>query len=331
MKYSHITFGKDLYDLVYDDIVQFFDTEKEENLNVEFKSYPAQGNHNDKENAVLKAVCGLLNSEGGIVIWGAPVETKDTNGNTSAIGALTPFTTTLDRDRVINKISSLIISLPIGIRVQKLVAPNGDSIFVIEVEKSNQKPHQYGNIYYIRLDGQTRIAPHYLIQAMMMSVDFPVLKGHLRLKNVELISGGLNLSFKKIIFNASKFNNEINAFFKIVTPNTIVVGDDSFDGQFSNTFDIFNHGSPIASDFNVIVSTNYLVQNNNNFDIALSFGGQKSPSKISVYQYTFHGRMNLGPVTDESVFLNNKDENSLPTISVSDDDYIENFLNDDEH
>ena len=64
MKYSHVTFGKDLYDLVYDDIVQFFDIQEEENLNLEFKSYPPQGNHNDKENAVFKAICGLLNSEG---------------------------------------------------------------------------------------------------------------------------------------------------------------------------------------------------------------------------------------------------------------------------
>lgn len=331
MKYSQVTFGKDLYDLVYNDIVQFFDVEKEETLNLEFKSYPDVGNHNDKEKAVLKAICGLLNSEGGIVIWGAPTEVTNAHGNTAAEGALTPFTTVLDRDRLINKISNLIIPLPIDIRVQKLNAPNGDSIFVIEVEKSNQKPHQFGNNYYIRLDGQTRIAPHYLIEAMMKSIDYPIIKGHLRLKNVEFIAEGLNLSFRKIIFNTSKFNNEINAFFKIVTPNTILFGEDSFHGEFSNDFDIFNHGRPIAGDFNVLVSSNYLVANNNNFDIALSFGGQKSPSKMSVYQYTFTGEIITGPVADESIFLNTKDENSLPTISLSDDEYIDNFLNDNEH
>ncbi|MEL4457378.1 ATP-binding protein [Lutimonas vermicola] len=331
MKYSQVTFGKDLYDLVYNDIVQFFDVEKEETLNLEFKSYPVAGNHNDKEKAVLKAICGLLNSEGGIVIWGAPTEVTNAHGNTTAEGALTPFTAVLDRDRLINKISNLIIPLPIDIRVQKLNAPNGNSIFVIEVEKSNQKPHQYGNNYYIRLDGQTRIAPHYLIEAMMKSIDYPIIKGHLRLKNVEFIAEGLNLSFRKIILNTSKFNNEVNAFFKIVTPNTILFGEDSFDGEFSNDFDIFNHGRPIAGDFNVLVSSNYLVTNNNNFDIALSFGGQKSPSKISIYQYTFAGDIAIGPVADESMFLNNKEENTLPTISLSDDEFIDNFLNDNEH
>ena len=331
MKYSQIIFEKDLYDLNYTDLVEYFESEKEETLNLEFKSYPAEGNHNDKEKAIYKPICGLLNSEGGIVVWGAPTEDRDADGNTTAEGALTPFETNLDRDRLINKISSLIIPLPVGIRVQKLDAPDGNSIFVIEVEKSNQKPHQYKNDYFIRLDGQTKIAPHYLIEAMMKSVDFPLIKGHLRLKNVEIIQGGLNLSFRKIIFNSSKFNNEINAFFKIVTPNTIVFGDDSYDGTFSNNFEVLNHGTPIAGDFNVLVNSNDLVANNNHFDIGLSFGGQKSPSKMSVYQYTFAGGMNTGPVADESIFLNSKDENSLPTISVSDDEFIDNFLNDDEH
>lgn len=91
MKYSQIQFGKDLYDLVYDDILEFFDTEKEESLNLEFKSYPAQGSAQEKENSVMKATCGLLNSEGGIIIWGAPTEIRDAQGNTTAQGALTPF------------------------------------------------------------------------------------------------------------------------------------------------------------------------------------------------------------------------------------------------
>jgi hypothetical protein len=329
MRYSQVTFGKDLYALVYADIVQFFDAEKEENLNLEFKSYPALGTVQEKENSIMKAICGMLNSEGGVVVWGAPTEERDAQGNTTAQGVLTPFNTNLDRDRLVNKISSLIIPLPIGIRVQQLNDANNDSVFVIEVDNSNQKPHQFKNNYYIRIDGQTKIAPHYLISAMMKSIDFPIIKGHLRLKNVKLIQGGLNLSFRKIIFNTSKFNNEINAFFKIVTPNTIVVGDDSYPGEFSNTFDVFNHGGPIASDFDVLVNSSDLVQNDNNFDITLSFGGQKSPSKMSVYQYTFASGISMGPVTDESIFLTSKEENTLPTISVSDDEYIDNFLNED--
>lgn len=68
MKYSQVIFNQDLYTLTYADIVQFFNTEKEENLNLEFKSYPAEGSAQEKENSVMKAICGLLNSEGGIVI-----------------------------------------------------------------------------------------------------------------------------------------------------------------------------------------------------------------------------------------------------------------------
>jgi hypothetical protein len=94
MKYSKTIFNKDLYDLEFTDVVNFFATTKDETLNLEFKSYVAQGEYFKKEDAVKKAVCGLLNSEGGIIIWGAPIETKDANGNSSATGALTAFSTT---------------------------------------------------------------------------------------------------------------------------------------------------------------------------------------------------------------------------------------------
>ena len=209
MEYSNIIFSKDLYDLEYNDIVQFFSAEKEETLNLEFKSYPSTGNNNDKEKAVFKAICGLLNSEGGIIVWGAPTEEKNSDGNTTAQGALTPFSTALDRDRLINKILSLIIPLPAGIRVQKLEAPNGDSIFIIEVEKSRNKPHQFKNNYLIRLDGQTKVAPHYLIEAMMKSIDFPLIRGHIRLKRIE--SQGNNL----ILYLFFKWINYLPVIFHI--------------------------------------------------------------------------------------------------------------------
>jgi len=317
MKYSQIIFGKDLYDLEYNDIVQFFNEEKEETLNLEFKSYPPQGNHNDKENAVFKAICGLLNSEGGIVVWGAPVEIRDAQGNTSAAGALTPFSTTLDRDRLINKVSSVIVPLAIGIRVQKLDDPNGNSIFIIEVEKSNFKPHQFKDKYYIRLDGQTKVAPHYLISAMMKSVDFPIVKGHLRLKNIENLDGHrISLRFRKVVFNTSEFNNDLNVFIRVVaSPGIIIVNNEQFGGNYNSPgMKILSNGRPSMSEFNLIVTSQQLIPANNEIRIILNFGGEKSPSKISSYRYSL-ANLILGNVADENTFLIEKKENSLPSDS----------------
>ncbi|WP_299896697.1 helix-turn-helix domain-containing protein [uncultured Aquimarina sp.] len=297
-------------------------------MNLEFKSYPPQGNHNDKENAVYKTICGLLNSEGGIVIWGAPVEGKNAQGNTSAMGALTPFATTLDRDRLINKISSVIVPLAVGIRVQKLDAPNGDSVFVIEVEKSRQRPHQFKNNYYIRLDGQTKIAPHYLIEAMMKSTDFPLIRGHVRLKRIDTDGHNFILSLRKLVYNSSKYINELNLTFKLIAgPGTIVINGNSYDGFYNNSEEIMSHGRPLVGDFRLIIPSGLLTENNNEVQIALNFVGEKSPSKTSIYKYSISSPT-LGPVTDENIYLLEKRENELSadTSNDSDDDKINSIL-----
>ena len=60
----------------YTDIETFFFEEKVESDKIEFKGYAEniQGknnpNHTEKENDVLRTICGMLNSEGGIIIWG---------------------------------------------------------------------------------------------------------------------------------------------------------------------------------------------------------------------------------------------------------------------
>jgi hypothetical protein len=331
MKYSQIIFGKDLYDLNYTDLVEYFESEKEESLNLEFKSYPAEGNHNDKEKAIYKPICGLLNSEGGIVVWGAPTEDRDADGNTTAEGALTPFETNLDRDRLINKISSLIIPLPVGIRVQKLDAPDGNSIFVIEVEKSNQKPHQYKNNYFIRLDGQTKIAPHYLIEAMMKSIDFPIIRGHIKLKNINLIGNNVVLTFVKVLFNTSEFNNDVNFFYRLVAmPGVIHIGDNTYAGDYTNnSMKIMSHGRPSRSNFQLVIPSATLVARNHEVDVIINFGGEKSPSKVSTYRYRLNN-MTIGDVAnDELPYLIEKRENKLPSDTTNNtvDENIDYLLN----
>lgn len=321
MKYSNVLFNKDLYDLEFADIEAFFVTVKEETLNLEFKSYVAQGEYNKKEDAVKKAVCGLLNSEGGIVIWGAPIETKDQQGNTSAVGALTPFSSILDKDRFINILSSTISPLPVGIRIQVLKNNADESIFIIEVEKSLLRPHQYDNKYYIRLDGQTRIAPHYLISALMKSTDFPVIQGHLRLKRIEWDRTNYLLHFKKLLFNTSIYNNEINVHMRLITfLGRIIVNHIDHISSFSQTFPILSNGRPLMSNFIIKIHPNQI---NENIELVFQFGGEKSPSKISSYKYRISGNIPIGDVPDESIYLYEKSENKLP----ADDNTVEENIN----
>jgi len=331
MNYSQILFGKDLYDLAYNDIEDFFNIERDETLNLEFKSYPAQGTHSDKENSVFKTVCGLLNSEGGIVIWGAPTEIRNALGNTSAQGGLTPFNTALDRDRLINKVSSLIIPLPIGIRVQQLNDANGDSVFIIEVVKSNQKPHQFKNHYFLRLDGQTIIAPHYLIEAMMKSIDYPLIRGHIRLKRIELNGNYVELHLRKLIYNTSKYINDLNLSFKLISgPGTMIINGNSYDGFYDNSEEIISHGRPIFGDFRLVIPSAALIEHNNIIKVALNFVGEKSPSKTSYYEYSLADLI-LGEVADENSFIIEKQENQLSsdTNNESDDDKINSILDND--
>ena len=325
MKHSNAIFNKDLYDLTYLELQDFFSTEKEENLNVEFKSYAPQGTHKDKENVIKKSVCSLLNSEGGIIIWGAPIETKDANGNTTASGALTPFNARLDRDRLINILSSSIIPMPIGIRVQFLNDGNDNSIVVIEVEKSIERPHQYDNRYYIRLDGQTRVAPHYLIKALIQSKDFPVLRGHIKLKEIQIIGADIFLTFRKLLFNTSQFNNEKNVFMKIVIlPGNIYVNREYKGDTYSVDFSILSHGRPTMSNFTVKLNPRDL---SNNLKITFQFGGEKSPSKMSTYEYNINANLVSGNVTNENIYLINKDENKLPSVDNNDDETIDKLMN----
>lgn len=311
MKHSTIIFGQDLYNLQYGDIESFFAQQRDETLYLEFKSYVAQGNYSDKEKTIKKSVCALLNSEGGIIIWGAPIENRDSNGNTSATGALTPFTSQLDRDRLINILSSSITPLPIGIRVQVLKDTANNSLFVIEVEKSIERPHQFDNLYYVRLDGQTRVAPHYLISALMKSTDFPVLRGHIRLKKIRYQDDYFFLTFKKLLYNTSFYNNDLHIRMRIIAiPGDILVNNVNHTSDFIQDFPIVSNGAPLMSNFVLRIPSDQIGKR---IDILFQFGGEKSPSKVSSYKYQLGNNIADGNVQDETIYVVEKSENKMPS------------------
>ncbi|MNK82667.1 Divergent AAA domain protein [compost metagenome] len=72
--FSHNYFGKDLEALTQNDLTDYFSTVKEESDKIEFKAYHQQyGNFNKNIEGVIRGICAFLNSNGGLLIWGAPL------------------------------------------------------------------------------------------------------------------------------------------------------------------------------------------------------------------------------------------------------------------
>ena len=211
MDYAKSYFSKSLDNLTYQDVENFFKEAKEESTRIEFKSYAAGRGKKfkDKLSGVVEGLCALLNSEGGILIWGAPEGQKVAGKQEDVFqGALSPVDELKEKDGLINTISDTITPLPTGIAVKILENGNNQYVYVFEVQVSNYRPHQYKHIYYARLDGQTRPAPHYLVEALMKRITYPNLEGYLKVTDFKRLREGNYLDIEIIVCNFSETQNE---------------------------------------------------------------------------------------------------------------------------
>ena len=159
---SHF-FNKDLKDLTYFDIEQYFTNPQEESSTLEFKSGEVEIND------VFKEIAAFLNTEGGLLIIGAPREIKENKGKRNysyCQGALT-YSKFAGKDWLNQKIFSNITPSPINIFIKEIITENGN-IFVLNIPQSSTPPHQSNadGRYYIRIDNEAKPAPHGLIQAL---------------------------------------------------------------------------------------------------------------------------------------------------------------------
>lgn len=212
-------FGKEREELTYDDIENYFTEAKEESDKIEFKSYSDRGNKADLYDPVCKTISAFLNSAGGILIWGAP-EGQEEEGKKEKVfrGDLAPIDFKLEQDALVSKVSDLINPLTNDIKL-KILDKEDKYVCVFEIDKSIHTAHQFKNIYYMRLDGQTRIAPHHYIEALMKQIKFPNLEGYLKINSFNRdMSNRLppnnvfiyKLSVALVIYNWSKIQNELN-------------------------------------------------------------------------------------------------------------------------
>ncbi len=296
MDYSHKYFGKSLSSLTWKDIAAYFVEAKEETETIEFKSFVGTTIQEGHYKKIFEATCALLNSNGGIIIWGAPEGVKVAGKKEKSFqGDLKPLNTVLEKDALISKISSKITAMPEGISVQ-ILQKGTDCICVFEIQKSNYSPHQTDNTYYMRLDGQSVPAPHYFIEAMFRQIKYPNLEGYLKFHPLKLSQNAAPfyyLAVDAFIFNLSALQNETNLHISLSNDLGFITGNGfttdpniSYwnNGQsvkYRDVMSVLHYGSPLHKTITIEIPTNRIP---GEINVDLFFGGKNSPQKVSEYR-----------------------------------------------
>jgi hypothetical protein len=341
MSYSKLFFGKDINELTFIDIENFFSEEKEESNKIEFKSYYSveERNHTEKENGVIRAICALLNSEGGLVIWGAPIG-QFVEGKKEKIfkGELSPCEKIIEKDSFISRITDLITPSPIGILFKRLES-NNKYLYIIEVDQSFYAPHQFRNIYYMRIDGQTKPAPHHYIEALFKKITFPKLEGYFKPIVFKSESNLHFLEFSYYIFNKSKLINEHDIYYRLITmPGQFLnyingVNDDKIYEMEGHELRVLNakptlyYNEPIMDNVTIEIKPQDLIDSECKVDIMFFFGGKNSPLKVSEYTIL----LNSLTEKDLNKLLIKRDENKYifensDKLNISEKDSMKKIL-----
>ncbi len=292
-------FGKSLADMSISDIESYFLNERIETDQLEFKSINPNGNIEEKFSGIQRSISGFLNSSGGLIIWGAPQGQK-ISGRKEKIykGGLTFFNQIFEKDFIISKISDSIIPMPNNIRVKTLDDGN-KCLIVLEIDISEYSPHQFSNTYYMRIDGQTRPAPHHYIEALFKKIKYPNIEAFLSIKDMKIQGGNVIIKILVAFFNWSALQNEEQLAFRIFT-NGIFHGS-SFQVNFNrysnegheffktNAKDVVYYGEPIYEVETIIFDLGDFLENNSKAKIDISFGGKFSPRKNCQYEINLRG------------------------------------------
>jgi hypothetical protein len=293
MEFIKQLLGKAPEALTFEDVERFFQTPRAESYIIEFKSFREQAGSEQMYNNIFKTICAFLNSEGGLLIWGAP-EGKKEEGHKEKqfVGELKPLSKGIEKDSLINKISSSITPTPSGIRAFDL--KKGDKIvYLFEIDRSDYRPHQTSNIYYMRLDGQTRPAPHDFLEALFRKIRYPNLGGYINCVSLRSEYHQIFLGIKIMILNHTKSQNEEDVLVNLITTKgrlSIPVGYSDatlgYDGKMLKlpTFSkLLHYGYSEFVEVRVTYSVSELNREDLDNKLILQFGGRYSPIKMSEY------------------------------------------------
>lgn len=207
-------FRKSYSEILLSDVEEFFKVPQEETGVLEFKS----GEVSLED--IFKEVAAFLNTEGGLIIIGAPKKQEE-KINTTQIkeiyqGDLT-YSKFRNKDWLYQKIASNIIPTSTAVMIKEFLIPDKGGVFLIDVPQSSSPPHQVESEgkYYIRMDRIAKPAPHGLVQALFNKRRLPKLVTEIELKNMEpkdrlpfkiKISNNSNQPADKVGFIISLFN-----------------------------------------------------------------------------------------------------------------------------
>jgi len=256
--YAELIFRKPLNEVTEEDLKEYFKEKQTESDKLEFKSYIDYPDKNStkserdkiKISKIINTICAFLNSDGGLLIWGAPKEPEK-----KSAGELTPVDLELKKDSIISKITDTISPTPNSIRFHSISCATGGYIYLFEVEKSEFSPHQNAGTYYMRIDGATHPAPHHFVEALMKKITYPKLSGKITLDNdySRHIERVLVTPILLRISNNSKLLPAKNVNFKITSekcdlfePDVILPPKLNYFASITHpTYDFLHYGMPL--------------------------------------------------------------------------------------
>ncbi len=290
MDYSNKLLGKSIEKLTYEDIENYFNSPKEETDLIEYKSYDSREKEKDQYKNIFKAICALLNSGGGIVVWGAP-QGQEVQGKKEKqfFGQLCPIEFVIEKDAFVNKIADSIIPIPSGVKVE--VRENAEArIVVIEIQKSDYSPHQTNSTYFMRLDGQSRPAPHHYVEALFKQIKYPNLRGFIKISDGKRTNNILapnprlttyTIPFEFSIWNFSLLQNEEQLRITITAEKGKIIGNaDQIPGSKLNfQYSLLHSAIPISESLTLQYERTGMGTINLEDRLIILFGGKNSPVK----------------------------------------------------
>ncbi len=336
--------NKSIDDITEEDLTNFFIEEREESTQLEYKSFSAldESNINEKMFPILKTICAFLNSEGGMLIWGAPLgHTPEGRKEKIFVGELTSIPDQIEKDTFISKFSNRITPIPSGLLFKKVNLSSGFA-YVIEASKSEISPHQLKDKFYMRLDGQTREAPYHYIEALFKKVRYPNLTGFVKLMSWKLntIQGvpTYTLGLQFFFFNLSKLQNDYNISYRVMsshgqfhgwnfglqTQHNLSFEENGAILSVQNLKEVIHYGEMLHESRILHIPESTLEATDWHIELFLYFGAKNSPMKVSTYK--LHLKNNI--TADYNEWIEDYEENVLMSdlVTISDEEKIRNIL-----
>jgi hypothetical protein len=209
-------------------------------------------------------------------------------------GTLSPCDKIIEKDSFISRLTDLITPSPKGIEFQRL-EKDSKFVYIFDIEQSFYAPHQFRNIYYMRIDGQTKAAPHHYIEALFKKITYPKLEGYIKVNSFKIFGNNYILNFTYFIFNMSKLQNEHEIYYRISvtagrfqnynipSQNGEIYAQDGHELRVLNAKSTLYYNEPLTDSVNIIINPHNLVNLKYECKILFAFGGKQSPLMYSYY------------------------------------------------